>query len=126
MDEVITITPRSPDVSSTDELRLRQRLACNYMRLTPQQIQTIRSATLHVAGQGASVWVYGSRLDDARRGGDLDLLVQSSPPISLLQRARIKNALEQQLNMPVDILAASPGGQDSAFVSIAKAQARRL
>ena len=96
------------------------------MRLTPQQIQTIRSATLHVAGLGASVWVYGSRLDDARRGGDLDLLVQSSPPISLLQRARIKNALEQQLNMPVDILAASPSGQDSAFVSIAKAQARRL
>ena len=107
-------------------LKSRQRFASNQVRLTPQQLQTIRSATLQVAGQGASVWVYGSRLDDTRKGGDLDLIVQSSPPIGLLQRARIKNVLEQQLNMPVDILAASPGGQDSAFVSIAKAQARRV
>lgn len=98
------------------------------MRLTAQQIETIRSTALQVTGPGGSVWVYGSRLDDARRGGDLDLLVQSDPPIDLLQRARIKNALERQLNMPVDVLATASviDAEKSAFVAIAKANAQRL
>lgn len=99
------------------------------MRLTNRQISGILDAVRRLAGADAKVSLYGSRLDDARRGGDVDLLVESSPPIGLLTRARIKTSLEQCLNLPVDVLAAGlggPGAADSAFVAIARAQARRL
>ncbi|MGH8436335.1 MAG: nucleotidyltransferase family protein [Pseudomonas sp.] len=72
------------------------------------------------------VWLYGSRLDDARRGGDVDLLIRSTPPISLLQRARIKSELEQKLGMPVDILATPAAGVTSPFATIAQAHSKLL
>lgn len=96
------------------------------MRLDAQQINAIVCAAQTVAGKNASVWLYGSRLDDARHGGDVDLLVESTPCIGLLQRAQIKNALEETLQLPVDILAYSPEQMESPFVRLAKAQAVRL
>jgi len=96
------------------------------MRLTEHQIDIIRTTTEAVAGHGARAWLYGSRLDDARRGGDVDLLIQSTPPIGLLQRARIKSELERKLSMPVDVLAAPLAGGTSPFATIAQAHAQLL
>lgn len=99
------------------------------MRLTSDQVARIVDAVRRLVGAQAVVSLYGSRLDDSRRGGDVDLLIESSPPLGLLARARIKNTLEQQLALPVDVLAAGlndADGADSAFVVIAKAKARRL
>lgn len=42
------------------------------MRLTPQQIQGIRQLVRNVAGEAARIRVFGSRLDDRARGGDID------------------------------------------------------
>jgi hypothetical protein len=39
------------------------------MRLTPAQIDTIQSTVHAVLGEGARVSLFGSRLDDSRRGG---------------------------------------------------------
>lgn len=46
------------------------------MRLSKKQIQTIQDITHQVAGERGSVRVFGSRLDDNARGGDLDLLLE--------------------------------------------------
>lgn len=51
------------------------------MRLTDDQIRSIRQLALHIAGAQASVRVFGSRLDDAARGGDLDLMLELSEPV---------------------------------------------
>jgi len=71
------------------------------MRLTEQQVSTIIGTAQAVAGANSSVWLYGSRLDDLRRGGDIDLMVESIPPVSLRHRARIKIELEAKLNRRV-------------------------
>jgi len=91
------------------------------MRLTPAQIQTIQSTAYAVLGDGARVWLFGSRLDDSRKGGDVDLLIEAQPEPGLLQRARIKNRLEEQLGLPVDIVTRTPH-QASAFARMAQAQ----
>ncbi len=96
------------------------------MRLSSHQIQMINMAVHELAGSGATTWLYGSRLDDSRRGGDVDLLVRSSPAIGLMERARIKNRLELELGLPVDVLAAAEEGVLSPFVSIAMSQGVRL
>lgn len=47
------------------------------MRLSERQQDIIRRAVESCFGRDARVLVFGSRLDDARRGGDIDLLVES-------------------------------------------------
>jgi predicted nucleotidyltransferase len=46
------------------------------MRLTPAQITAIRSTTAEIFGEQANVWLFGSRVDDSKRGGDIDLLIR--------------------------------------------------
>ena len=96
------------------------------MRLSPQQIEIILATSHEVMGGDACVWLYGSRLDDQRQGGDVDLLVEASPAHGLLCRARLKTRLEQRLQRPVDVLLARRGGIDSAFMAIARAHAQPL
>jgi predicted nucleotidyltransferase len=50
------------------------------MRLTTEQVQDIRQVVREQAGQAARVWLFGSRLDDGARGGDVDLLVSVADP----------------------------------------------
>jgi predicted nucleotidyltransferase len=96
------------------------------MRLSSKQIEIILSTSHEVMGADASVWLYGSRLDDQRLGGDVDLLIEVLASPGLLCRARLKTRLEQRLQLPVDVLLARRGKADSAFVALAKMQAKPL
>ena len=46
------------------------------MRLTDRQRQIIIAVVRKHFGQNAVVWLFGSRVDDCRQGGDIDILVQ--------------------------------------------------
>lgn len=92
------------------------------MRLNSNQIDIIKQAVAAIAGPGARASVFGSRLRDEAKGGDLDLLVQADEPISLLQRARIKMILEQSLALPLDVVTYQRGTRATPFQEIAMAQ----
>ena len=47
------------------------------MRLTQEQLDTIRETTAAVFGNESKVWLFGSRVDDHRRGGDIDLYIDT-------------------------------------------------
>lgn len=95
------------------------------MRINLEQIQTITEITHSVAGSDAQVWLYGSRLQNDRRGGDIDLMIQTVQPLSLMDRAKIKSRLERLLDQPVDVLATT-FDSTRPFVEIARAHAVRL
>ena len=78
------------------------------MRLTSTQIQTIKSTAAAVLGEGARVTLFGSRLDDLKKGGDVDLYIEVPEP-RLMQKIRCKVQLQEQLDMPVDLIVKSPG-----------------
>jgi len=46
------------------------------MRITEKQREEIRKAVQEIAGNEASVILFGSRVDDHKKGGDVDLLVE--------------------------------------------------
>jgi MSHA pilin protein MshC len=47
------------------------------MRLSTVQIEAIKQETEHFFGAQADVWLFGSRVDDKQRGGDVDMYVKS-------------------------------------------------
>ncbi len=49
------------------------------MRLTQDQQTVIRSASAETFGEGVGIWLFGSRVDDSKRGGDIDLLICPGP-----------------------------------------------
>jgi predicted nucleotidyltransferase len=67
------------------------------MRLTPTQIDTIHSTTQAVLGEGAKVTLFGSRVDDQARGGDVDLMIEVSQALAepALMSARIASCLSR-------------------------------
>ena len=53
------------------------------MRLTEEQTGIIRRTVREVLGDDARVWLFGSRMDDDKRGGDVDLYVESDDVIDM-------------------------------------------
>lgn len=67
------------------------------MRLSqPEQDAIINLAREHF-GDGAEVWLFGSRVDNERRGGDIDLYVETDQDEILRARATFKAALARKL-----------------------------
>lgn len=95
------------------------------MRLTASQIESIRQTTRQNFGAGASVWLFGSRVDDSRRGGDVDLYVESTQENTLISALRCKIALEDSLDLHVDLIVKEPG-KDKPIYRLAKTQGVQL
>lgn len=45
------------------------------MRLSPNHIYAIKESVASLCGQDAHIVLFGSRVDDSERGGDVDLLI---------------------------------------------------
>lgn len=81
------------------------------MRLTPAQIDTIKSTTAAVLGQDAQVTLFGSRVDDAAKGGDIDLMIEVPQDLAdpALISARIASRVSRALHgRKVDVLLKAP------------------
>jgi len=57
------------------------------MRITPKQHQAIKKCFYEVFGEG-EIYLFGSRVDDSRRGGDIDLYIRT-PNLQNLMRKKI-------------------------------------
>lgn len=77
------------------------------MRLTESQRQSIKSAVAAVIGEESRVWLFGSRVDDAKRGGDIDLLIETDKVVAgrISALCRIEGELVVRLgNRRIDLL----------------------
>jgi len=94
------------------------------MRLTPTQRQLIRDAVAATFGPSARVRLFGSRTDDQRRGGDIDLLVETDAPLDapVRQRLALLARLERALGeRRIDVVLAHPG-DTRPIVAVAREQ----
>ncbi|MFP4696695.1 nucleotidyltransferase domain-containing protein [Thiohalospira sp.] len=96
------------------------------MRLSQDQTRTVTELAEQFIDGVEGVYLFGSRLDDAARGGDVDLLVETRERPSRLQRARLKQALEDRLGLPVDLLFTASGEEPTAFQRLARERGVRL
>jgi len=81
------------------------------MRLTDHQTQIIRQLANQVAGSQSRVRVFGSRLDDAARGGDLGLMLELPEPVEnpALMAAQMSAQVSRAMHgRKVDVLVSAP------------------
>lgn len=96
------------------------------MRLTDQQIQTIRQLLHDGFGAHAQVRVFGSRTDDNRTGGDIDLLVELPEKVPLAREISVSAKLEHQLGQVVDVITTWPDQPYRPIVELARLTGIRL
>jgi len=83
------------------------------MRLSTHQIQAICQAATASFGEGVAVWLFGSRVDDNKKGGDIDLLVR--PPLiaadqPFAKKIKMLGLLERLLGeRKIDLVIEQPG-----------------
>ena len=84
------------------------------MRQSPPQVQAIVAAiaaTAALAGADVQVRLFGSRLDDTLRGGDIDLLIECPRPVArpVWLAAQITARLQRPLgDRKIDVLLLDP------------------
>ena len=93
------------------------------MRLTPEQIEAIKHTAHAVLGADARVTLFGSRVDDTKKGGDIDLLFETEHPLPI--RVAAMNAIYVALiralgDRKIDILLKDPTTPPAPVLTIAK------
>ena len=99
------------------------------MRITPEQIVAIRKGVSQLAGDTARVWLFGSRVRDDARGGDVDLLLELD--VAVAEPAQLSSQLSAQVSRAmygrkVDVLIKAPNLKFLPIHSIALAEGIRL
>jgi hypothetical protein len=96
------------------------------MRLSDDQIRNLRNTVSSLIKDVTEIRVFGSRLDDSCRGGDLDLVVESEHQHGIIKKADLKIALEKVLGLPVDVLFVAKNGTRSVFERLAISKSQSL
>ncbi|MGR9098991.1 MAG: nucleotidyltransferase domain-containing protein [Gammaproteobacteria bacterium] len=79
------------------------------MRLTDEQLRTIQSVVARSVPQAFHyrLFLFGSRLNDLAKGGDVDLYLEVDsvdPVIQAQLKRRLRVELEESLDLPVDLI----------------------
>ena len=99
------------------------------MRLSPNSRTTIRNTATEVFGKGVAVRLFGSRINDTLKGGDLDLFVELPAPDPEQRRRSLTFValLQQRLgDQPIDVVVADPQTPETAIVREARAHGTLL
>lgn len=76
------------------------------MRLQSKEIKIIIQVAKEIYGEGVKVYLFGSRLNDEKRGGDIDLLVRTEGETkNVLARIRMIARLKRLLgDQKIDVI----------------------
>ena len=98
------------------------------MRLKNNQIQTLLKATKNCFGENASIWLFGSRADDKKYGGDIDLYIETDLENGLVEaKLKMRTMIWPDFGeQKIDILIRSRTQEMSPMHKIAKAEGTKL
>ena len=99
------------------------------MRLTPAQIDTIKSTAQAVLGEGVQITLFGSRVHDDQKGGDVDLMLEVPAAIDepALMAARVATRVSRAMHgRKVDVLLKAPNLLEQPIHRIASQEGVRL
>lgn len=88
------------------------------MRIASGQARLALAIVRRHFGDDATVKLFGSRADDTRRGGDIDLYVEVAQPVALMDEVRCRAELADLFDLDVDLVV-NDGQRDEPIYRIA-------
>jgi predicted nucleotidyltransferase len=83
------------------------------MRLSQQDIQIIKQS-LSKYIDDAKITLFGSRVYDHKRGGDIDLFIETNRPVTLREKLKILTDMELSgIERKVDLIIKMPNSKES-------------
>jgi predicted nucleotidyltransferase len=80
------------------------------MRISDNEKKDIVNAISEIDNE-ASIWLFGSRTDDKKRGGDIDIAVLSKK-IGIMEKIRIKRSICNKIGeQKIDLLVSERGSE---------------
>lgn len=89
------------------------------MRLSNNEANVIRTLLCQADPRG-KIYLFGSRADDTRRGGDIDIFFETSLPLGLRNRLLLEYKLSSEVNTKVDLLVKAPNEEEQPIYAIAR------
>jgi predicted nucleotidyltransferase len=83
------------------------------VRLTEEEIKIIKETAKKYFGENAKVYLFGSRTDLNKRGGDIDLFIETNKKTSLMDELNFLSELELKgIERKVDLIVKNPFKKD--------------
>ncbi|MBM3197757.1 MAG: nucleotidyltransferase domain-containing protein [Chlamydiae bacterium] len=98
------------------------------MRLTQKQIDSLLQATRLYFGNTAKIWLFGSRVDDSKTGGDIDLYIETDKETGIIvAKLQMLTTIETVFgDQKIDILVRRRSHPCSPIQEIAKSTGEEL
>jgi predicted nucleotidyltransferase len=85
------------------------------MRLSDKEITIIQNTLYTYFGKNIKIYLFGSRIDDNKTGGDIDLYIQTQHSDNFTyQRLLSKAKLKERLYKPIDLIVSNSGDSSIA------------
>ncbi len=96
------------------------------MRLSDEAACSIRGLVRQVCGE-SEIWLFGSRADDRKRGGDVDLYIETGREIKMTERLRLMSELQRAIGLrKIDLVIRMPNSAARPIFHTAKDTGVRL
>ena len=85
------------------------------MRLTRYQIDSIKSAGENVI-PGFKIYLYGSRTDDSKKGGDIDLMITGDRALTFEETSFFLDEIYKKIGVQrIDVASFTPNSDNTFF-----------
>ncbi len=79
------------------------------LRLTQKEINIIKSTAKEIFGENIKVYIFGSRTNPNKKGGDIDILIKTLNKVSVSQKLNFLAELELKgIERKVDLIVITP------------------
>lgn len=98
------------------------------MRLTNQQVDCLIDAVHRSFGNDADIWLFGSRVDENKKGGDIDLYIETDLATgTVAAKLKLRSLLSSFFGeQKIDILVRSRKREPNTIHELAKSTGQKL
>lgn len=91
------------------------------MRIDPETLRIIKELACKYFGEDAEIRIFGSRLDDTKRGGDIDIYIETSLETGFEEKAGFLKDLKIAIgDQKIDLLVKKRGESPKGVFEYAK------
>ncbi|WP_297455908.1 nucleotidyltransferase domain-containing protein [Persephonella sp.] len=91
------------------------------VRLSQNEIKIIKNLAKEIFGENSKVYIFGSRADLSKKGGDIDILIETDKKTSLQEELKFLAQLEiKGIERKVDLIVKDPYKKEKNIFKEAK------